>query len=160
AGLAFVHLHVNSTLECRTDLFDVVHNDSLGTHGCGHFCVGLALNVTSNKTTVIELNLILLFGTPLTVVEYHSSHRNVVTDSGHNFDHAHSPSTVTCISNSRTIRGGGFSTDDRWQRVSAVTKAHGGKEAAGALKTQVTVSHCVDIPNISGNHDILWHGVF
>src|SRR5699024_10247264 len=91
AGLAFVHLHVNGTLECRSDLIDVIHNNSLGTHGCGHFCVGFALNVTGNKATVVELNLVFLLGTPLTVVEYHSSHRNVVTDGGHNFDHTHGP---------------------------------------------------------------------
>ena len=107
----------------------------------------------------VEVDLILLLGTPLAVVEDHRGDRNVVAHCGHRLDHTHGPRAVTGVRDGWSIRSSGLGADDGRQGVTAVAPAHGGEEGTGLLEAQVTVGNRVDVADVSGHHDPGRHGL-
>ena len=77
--------------------------------------------------TVVEIDVIFLFGTPLTVVKHDRGDRNVLANTGLHFVEANTPSAITHVSNRWTIRRGKFGSDDGGERVAAVAKTHRSK---------------------------------
>src|SRR5690606_19509067 len=100
------------------------------------------------------------FSTPLAVVEHHGRDRNVFAYARQGLHHAHAPCPITCVGNSRTMWCSSFGTDNRRERVTAVTEGHGRKEAAWLFKAQIAVGNRVDITDVSRDHDVFGHCFF
>src|SRR5690606_13088092 len=144
----------------RTHLFELVHHNAFGTHGFRHAGKAGAFQFACNKPAVVEVDLVLLLGAPLAVVEYHSRNRDVVAHAREDLDHAHGPGAVTGVGDGGTIRSSNLGTNDGGQRVATVAPAHGREHAAGTLETQIAVGHRVDVADVGRHHDIFGHGFF
>src|SRR5690606_2393208 len=104
AGLVIVHLHIHRSPEREADVLEPVDHDALGPHGLRYRRETRVLEITGDEAPVVEVDLVLLLGTPLAVVKHHGGDGNSLAHAGHDLAHAHSPGAIAGVRDRGTMR--------------------------------------------------------
>lgn len=159
-SLSVNHLVLGGEADGVLDILFLSDGDAFGSHGSGDLGVGVvSLELRSDVSVSEPEDLVLLLGSPLSVVENNSGGGDLFTDTGEDFVQGHSPGTVTDVGERGSLGTGNLGTDGSGEGVSTVTVGHG-SEHGGLLvvETEVGVGDGTDVTDIGGNHSVFGEG--
>lgn len=159
-SLSVNHLVLGGLTDGVLDIVNVGYGDAFGSHRSGDLSVGVvSLELRSDVSVSEPEDLVLLLGSPLSVVEDNSGGRDLFTNTSKDFVQRHSPGTVTDVGERRSLGTGNLGTDSSREGISTVTVSHG-SEHGGLLvvETEVRVGDGADVSDIGGDHSVFGKG--
>src|SRR5215472_15181669 len=108
----------------RLDVAEPLDRDALAAEGLRHFRPARILQVHALVAARIEIDVILLLGAPLAVVENDRRHAELLARAGEELVEADAPGAVADVGESRALGGRDLGAADDRKGVAAVAEAH------------------------------------
>lgn len=159
-SLSVDHLVLSGKLDSGLDIIFVGDGDAFGSHGSSDLGVGVvSLELRSDVSVSEPEDLVLLLGSPLSVVEDNGGGGDLFTDASEDFVQGHSPGTVTDVGERGSLGTGNLGTDGSGEGVTTVTVGHGSEHGGLlVLESKVRVRDGTDVTDIGGNHGVFGEG--
>src|SRR5207302_4837123 len=123
-GFAFA-LRLRRIAQRRTDVRHLIDRDALRAHCARHGRPRwLPVEVDADEALLVEIDMVLLLGAPLAIVEYDRGDRDVFANAGLELAEAHAPRAIADIRDRGTIGCSHLGADNRRERIAAVAEAH------------------------------------
>ena len=148
---------MTQAVQRRTDVGELLDRMPFGAHGSGDRCEARVVEIHAEESVAVEVDVILLFRTPLAIVEDHRRHRNLLAHAGQDLAKAHAPGTVADVGDRRTIRRRGLAADDGGKSIAAVAEHHRAEHAAWPIEAQIAVGDLADVADVGRDHGLLGH---
>src|SRR5690606_26316551 len=131
---------------------------ALHAHGARQLGEVRVLQVAADEAPSIEVDLVLLLGAPLAIVEHHRGDRDFLARAGQQFLETHAPGAIAHVGDRRPVGAAQLGADQGGQRIAAVAEAHGGQHRIRLPEAQIAVGYRADIADVGRHHHMVRHG--
>jgi hypothetical protein len=115
------------------------------------------LEVHAEEAVAVEVDVVLLLGAPLLVVEEAHGDADLFTRAGQQLVERDAPCAIADIGERRTVRRGELAADHRRERVAAIAEHHRTEHRARLLEFQVAVGDLADVADVGRHHRVVGH---